>query len=69
MEEAMKPRVKLASWSFVELSSRQLRLIGIPQDHPHLGSGRRIITSRVLRMDLMQGLVETLNTIYLLEDD
>jgi len=62
-----KPQIKLKQWQLQKSMSGNFALFGVPIDHPTMGSGVEIKTSRLLRIDFEKGIAETLNTIYLLE--
>jgi hypothetical protein len=67
-----KPRVTIENWGVVQniisLSFEELhpgnRLTGYVLGHPSLPNTTRIFTSPILSIDLSQGVVETLNTMY-----
>ncbi len=58
----MKPTVRITDWYITGE-----RLFGTVLDHPRLKHAGDVMTSPIVRMDLENNIVETMNTIYTLE--
>lgn len=68
--QKQKPRVKITHWSIHSYESggeKWDQLVGIAQDHPYLGRGW-VRTSKIVKSDVKNRTVETLNSIYELSD-
>lgn len=66
----MKPSAKIKDWYFQLHNNRTITLCGNMVDHPSKDlNGVHCKTSAIVRMDLPNGRVETLNTIYELVPD
>lgn len=71
-----KPEVTIENWGVVELVSSQTfeelhpgnRLVGYVLGHARLPNSKLVYTSPIVSVDLSEGMVETLNTVYRLGD-
>lgn len=62
-----KPHVRIKSWRIANYGD-ELSIYGEVYGHPRLTDGHRIVTSLILHIDEQNGIVETRNTIYHLEE-
>lgn len=68
MSKKEKPVVRIRDWNFSKTDHGNEVMFGtVCEGHARLAAGEDVRTSRIIRKDEVNKVVETLNTIYILE--